>query len=355
MTLISDILNNSFDDKSEIASSLALESICLLIKNHVINPVSCWKAIGFKLRYEKRNRVLKSLCQFFGIVPHLKSPTLKYEELYKEVLEKLWNFIIYSEKKETIEYALEALKSFAYQEMNLDLTLDLIPEQFRDGIPLPKAVDEKGEPVTCVLDLEVPGECFFQVLTNSHPLGVEAAKDFVLHLIREEIDGFRSHVYVVPENHPEPLNLKLTKKSVLKALVDFLIKQATSKKIVDKSENLIKNCLEILSTKFSRPIPPLNWCFLHEFLLWNFEIKAYSLKIAAKQSIISGTAKRIIENFLLNVNIDSEEEIVLGFEMMFDLINGVSSEVLRSFLDVSINRGFVDLLEKSFGNGELNS
>ncbi len=337
VNLISDILNNSFDERSELAASLALESICILCQNHVINPVSTWKAISFKLRYEKRDRVIKSMCKFFGIIPLLKSPTLTYEDLYKEILEKLWNYILFSEKKETMEYALKALENYNPEEM----TLDLIPECFREGFKLPDPVaEENGEKTFCVLDMEVPGDCFFQILQKCNPLGIKGAKSLLIHRIREEIDGFRNSVYVVPENQPEPITLKLTKKSVLKALVDFLVKQVTSKKISEKPENLMKMCLEILADKFSKPIPPLNWCFLHDLLHVSPEIKALSLKIAAKQSIISGTSKRLIENFLLNVDPENNEEILLGFEMLDDLVNGISGGVLKTFLDFGFDRGF---------------
>ena len=105
--LLSDILNRSFDEKGEIAASLVIDAICVLTENHVINAVSTWRAISLKLRDEKRNRVVKSLSNFFGLVPLLKSPSVEYETLYKEILEKIWKMITSSEDKLTIECALK--------------------------------------------------------------------------------------------------------------------------------------------------------------------------------------------------------------------------------------------------------
>lgn len=104
---LSDILNRSFDANGEIAASLVLDAICMLCENHVINAVSTWKAIGFKLRFEKRIRVIESLSKFFELVPLLRSPSVEYDKLYKEILEKLWEMITLNSDKRIIGFALK--------------------------------------------------------------------------------------------------------------------------------------------------------------------------------------------------------------------------------------------------------
>ena len=104
---LSDILNRSFDIKGDIAASLVIDAICMLCENHVINAVSTWKAISFKLRFEKRIRVVQSLSEFYGLVPLLKSPSSDYDKLNKEVLDKLWQMITLNDDKRIIGFALK--------------------------------------------------------------------------------------------------------------------------------------------------------------------------------------------------------------------------------------------------------
>lgn len=79
----------------------------MLCENHVVNVVSTWKAISFKFRYEKSTRIIKSLCNFFGHIPGLNSPTIDYQNLYDEVLEKLWSFVTNKNGKDIKIYALQ--------------------------------------------------------------------------------------------------------------------------------------------------------------------------------------------------------------------------------------------------------
>jgi Protein of unknown function (DUF3730) len=316
VSIISEILNGS---EGEIQVALAIDSIVLLCQNHVINIGSTWKALSLTTRYEKRPTVIKSLCKFFAMIPSLKRINLEYENLAKEILGRLWHMIQWGEK----EFALEALKSWNYEMM----TLDTIPEAYRDGIALPTAPE--GMEVS-ILDMEVPGECFVQLLMK-----VPAALDLLTHYIGCEIMEFRSGHYLVKEGQPEPINYKnLPKQSILKALAQFVIRQATTK----KSENLVGEevliaALKILGKRFTRPLPPLNWCFLFDLLHKSEEIKVECLNIAAKQSMISGTAKRLIENFLVNLNGNDVDDVNIALDTLPDLCNGISSEVLRTSIE----------------------
>lgn len=328
VSILSEILNSSLDLKEgDIQASLAVDSIILLCQNHVINVVSTWKAISLTTRYEKRPRVIKSLCKFFAIIPSLKRSSLEYENLVKEILNRLWHMVQWSDQH-GIECALNSLKSWNYDAM----TLDTIPDVYREGIELPKA--PVGMEVS-VLDLEVPGECFVQLLTKINPAGLRAAGDLLSHYIGCEIAEFRSGHYLVKEGQPEPVNYKnLPKQSILKALTPFVIQQATTKKAEKLVEEaVLVESLRILAQRYSRPLPPLNWCFLHDMLHKSKKIKAQSLKIAAKQSVISGTAKRLIENFLVNLDSNSEDDIKTALESLIELCNGVSPDIMKSFCE----------------------
>ena len=190
-----------------------------------------------------------------------------------------------------------------------DMTLDQIPELYRDGFALPVPQQQGEEDIVCILDLEVPGECFMQLLSKINMSSTEDAADLLSHHISIEVDEFRQGVYSVPENQAEPMNYKvLPKKSILKAVVHHLIHEATTtkQKTYANSEFVTINCLKILSKQYSKPLPPLNWCFLHEFVHQDLAMKSLCVKIAGRQMIISGTAKRLVDNFLVNVDVDNE-------------------------------------------------
>lgn len=341
VSIISEILNSSLDLKDgEIPAAIAIDSIRLLCQNHIINIASTWKAISLKTRYEKRGRVIESLGKFFAIFPSLKRNNLEYENLMKEILGRLWNMIQWSDST-GIQCAINTLKSWNYDAM----TLDTIPEVYREGIALPVA--PVGMEIS-ILDMEVPGECFVQLLMKVHASALRAAGDLLSHYIGCEISEFRSGHYIVKEGQPEPLNYKtLPKQSILKALLYFVIQQATTKKVeklVDESVLVV--ALRILAQKYCRPLPPLNWCFLHDMLHKSNAIKVQCLHIAAKQSIISGTAKRLIENFLVNLDGECCEDVECALDVLVDICNGVSPEILKTFCNFVFKTTCVDLAGK---------
>lgn len=59
-------------------------------------------------------------------------------------------------------------------------------------------------------------------------------------------------------------------------------------------------CLKIFSKEYSKPLPPLDWCFLQE-LLHDSRLKDYCIDIASHQAILSGTARRLVENYIVAV------------------------------------------------------
>lgn len=56
-------------------------------------------------------------------------------------------------------------------------------------------------------------------------------------------------------------------------------------------------CLRIFSHEYSRPLPPFTWNFLQE-LIHEYEARSFCVAIASKQVILSGTARRLMENYI---------------------------------------------------------
>jgi hypothetical protein len=80
-------------------------------------------------------------------------------------------------------------------------------------------------------------------------------------------------------------------------------------------------------------LPPLNWTFLHELIHKGTAVRAKCMAVASKQAVISGTAKRLIENFLINIDESSHEDIEIALDMLVDLCNGASNEILKLFFE----------------------
>lgn len=337
INVLSEILNNSSDLKNgDIAASLCLDSIASLCKNNVINIVSTWNAISLTTKDEKRPRVLESLCKFMTIVPSLKQSTPEYENVVKDIIIRLWKMTLGT--RHEIKCATRTLKSWKLE----DMTIDMIPVDYRISA---STTDELSE--TSILDLPVPGECFIQLLTKVNSLELKSTGDLLCHYIEREVAEFRSGHYIVKEGHPEPSTYKtLQNQSILKALVNFVIIQAST----NNPSTLVTDCviveaLRILSYKYSRPLPPLNWDFLHKILNKSQDIKRECIRIAAKQAVISGTAKRLTENFLLNID-ENFDDMDIALHILIDICNEVSPEIIQRFFATALRNACENKVEK---------
>ncbi|XP_019543595.3 uncharacterized protein LOC109414239 [Aedes albopictus] len=343
VNLFSEILSHPEDANNEAAVALAIDAIASLCENHVVNIVSTWKVLGFKFTHEKRPRIIRSLCRFFANVPSIKVNSLEQERLVNEIILKLWQFVTDFDDREVIVAALESLKSFAPDMMNIFQ----IPEIFRQGIPLPNEDDD-------TLDAKlIPGDCWIQLIHFVNHSAIEAAGDLVAHHIHNEMQTYRGGIYLNPEGRPEPTSLRhLPKRSILAAVILHLINHGGKQSTSDTTDIVLYNLLRIVAKKYPKPIPPLNWCFLHDYFHHCYEAKKYCLQIAIKQMPHSGTAKRIVENFLSEaVEADMEVEDVLVVMSYLDVITeSVQSDIYKRFLHLALQF----LLERSEEN-EANS
>lgn len=289
-----------------------------------------------------------SLCAFFGEVPLLKSSTSEYDQLFREAITQLWRHATTSNDVEVIKSALKALRNFNFTE----LSLEHMPAVLYENIRLPKEYqiqiaashsDPDSAPLTAANVVPyVPGNCWIELLRCIDERAFDDAMDFIAFLIESEMSQYRSGVYMLADGRPEPKELQhLHDRSPLRAIVKFLIAESADK--IDFQTAL--KCLECVSRKYSRPIPPLNWFYLIEYVNEGpkFEgfrdedyvkMKKFALTIAANQIAHSGSAKALIENYLqsFDVNNKQNDEIQMALELVASVSDGVTPQILATFL-----------------------
>lgn len=344
----------------------------MLCQSHTVNIVSTWKVLRRVFESELKPRTTKrytnksmqielfiyvlkfllycnSLCQFFGEVPILKSPTNEYDLLFCAAMNRLWNFTIKSDDMEIIQVAFRALQNFDFSE----LTLQYVPSILYNNVKLPKEYqieiaashnDPNNAPLTAAdIVPYIPGECLsIELFRNINKHASDDAVDFVTHLIEAEMMQYRSGVYFQPENRPEPKELQnLHARSQLRAVIKFICEQAEHK---SETATAIM-CLKCVAKKLPRPIPPVSLFFLIEYINNgirfdgstvddHFLMKKYALSIAANQITHSGSAKTIVENYLqtFDANVKDLKETQMALKISTMSLNGVSPRIFSTFL-----------------------
>ncbi|SPP74769.1 focadhesin [Drosophila guanche] len=326
---LSNTLNSCTDESGDLATSLALDALYALCDSHTVNIASTWHALGSKFRGEQRPQTLRSLYHFFGLVPLLQTPTLEYEKLADDALEQLWQAISRpGTDASQVRNALAALKSY---EPGTTLNLRHIPAQFRFEI-VGGAVG--GREVVDLQEETVPGDVWVQLLQKIRPECGDAAADLIAHHIGNEINGFRSGVYRLPEGKPEPRKLVgLFATSPLRAVTNYMVSQARFGDYVSEPY-AVTFALRALSKKFPKPIPPLDWSCLTSFFHLSFDARKYCIMIANNQASSSGTAKRLLENFLVDFEPNCfEEDLLLLFSLLPEIASSVSLQIIKNFAE----------------------
>nr|XP_023024645.1 focadhesin [Leptinotarsa decemlineata] len=288
---LSKILNECKDDNGSLPSALAIDAVTVLCKAEIVNVVQTWAILAPMFRNDLRLPVVKSLCSLIREIPQL-SYTESYMELHRDVMHQLWEYVETGDP-EICEAALSSLTSFGLEQICVHL-----PEEYLDP-----STPTKTTPTTQHL---VPGKTWIDFLIK---LRVSSASvNFITKMISIEIDGYLKYVYQTKGNK-EPLNYGyLPSHSVLRGLGEF-IKTWSNKWRGSIHDKLYVECLRILSTEFSKPLPPLDWCFLQE-LMHDPQTKKYCVDLSSHQVIISGTARRLMENY---INAVTEKPIVSNF------------------------------------------
>lgn len=138
------------------------------------------------------------------------------------------------------------------------------------------------------------GKTWLKFLATCKPRS--AARDFLVKLVTTEIKNYLKYVYQV-KSQREPENFgSLPTHSIVRALGEFVKRNFLRNST--ENEALFVDCMAILSAKYPKPLPPQDWCFLQE-LLHVPSLKEYCLNLASRQAILSGSARRLMENYIV--------------------------------------------------------
>lgn len=371
---LSNILNQCANGKNDLAASLALDAIISLCNSNTVNIASTWTAVKNVFHSNRQHRTVKrcvgtveilsslftlmghsisSLCHFFGTVPSLKNPSAAYEALFEESLQRLWNFVIDFDEADYIGVALGALKMYDFS----DLMFKHMPAIFTENVKIPEEFKKiimasvndplrAGAPLSAADVVPyIPGECWIELLEKVNQNAIDAAVDLVTHVVDAEIRQFRGGIYLLDDGRPEPSALvQLHARSPLRALVKHVKLQS------QRIENpiLLTQCLRCLAQKYSRPLPPLNWFFLTEYINLDdqviqysirSEMKKYSMAVAANQIAHSGSARSIICNYVqaLDVADCDIEETHMILELTPAICDGITPTILATFLNNTLS------------------
>lgn len=333
--LLSQILNRCSDTIGSAPSALALKGISALCGSGVIDICSTWKVLAPKLNKDRRSIVLQSLCDLFADIPSYPSrPSDNFDKLVVEVIAKLWTYVSAPESLEVVKSALHALSAY-----DLELIpLKSLPEDFRKDLKLPeiycKTPADAARKPELVLPY-IPGTCWIQMLENIHPSALQAAGDLLIAFIEAEINSFRGNIYSPPQGEPDNFRA-LTEKSVIRAVGDYVRLFCVLPK--GHKEPVVVECLRILSHKYQKPLPPVNWVFLQGVLRLNDDAKKYATAMACHQMTISTSAKRFVENYLATFEAVTQlKEYDLIYGNLEDLCKGVPPNILRPVLEKTLN------------------
>ncbi|KAL1501784.1 hypothetical protein ABEB36_007048 [Hypothenemus hampei] len=337
---LSKILNQSVNLDGVLATSLALEGIKFLCRSEVIDLVTTWETLAPKFKLEQRRTVVKSLCNLIAEIPTLEE-TEAYDKLNEEVTEFLWSRAIDTMDCDVADCALSALSRFTLNKISLNIPKEFLPNESNENL----------------VGL-VPGTTWINFLKNYRFKSV--ARNFLSSLVRKEIDDYLKYVYQVKSRGEPHSYTMLPTQSVVKALAEYLkchfLKVKNNLGTIDGE--VFVACLQILSVRYSKPLPPFDWSFLHE-LVHIESLKQMCLDLASRQAIMSGSARGLMETYI--VAITNEDSSLLTVQSVLDiyknlkyLANSIQPMVLKpclqktlSFLNenVAFERVLLDLKE----------
>jgi hypothetical protein len=317
---ISKILNECNNADGALASALAIEGITHLCKSEIIDAVTTWATLAPMFKNETRVPVIKSVCTLISEIPNL-SYTEAYPQLIEEVVAKLWEYTVMNPDDEVWTAALSALTHF-----NLEQIVAQAPDKYFDEETLSMSEN----------DHVVAGHCWIYFLKNCSESKLAIAGDFLIKMVSLEVSSYLKFVYQVkgprePANHSYlPVN------SVVRGLSTY-IKSKIMKWKGSPYKEVYLQCLRIFSQEYSKPLPPLDWCFLQE-LVHEPEAKDYCVSIAARQVVLSGTARRFIVNYIEAIaqNHTNEHDVLHVYSNLRHLGNSVQPFALKPFLEVTI-------------------
>ncbi|KAF7279675.1 hypothetical protein GWI33_006838 [Rhynchophorus ferrugineus] len=276
---ISKILNEYTDSTGAIPCSLVIDSLKYLCKAEIIDIIRTWENISPQFRNERRVPVIKSICSLLREVPSF-SYTESEDEFNNEVIQHLWK---------------------------VELICLNIPSEFLD--------EEKQPQDKSFGQRAVSGKTWIKFLINCKCR--EAAVDFLIELVSNEINNY--------------LN-------IVKVLAKYI--KDNRDQVNGFKESLFTDCMKILSRKYNKPLPPLNWCFLQE-LIHKPELKHFCIDIACHQIVLSGSARRLVENYIaVLTETRNIEDCLMIYRKLKYIANSIQPVILKPFLEYSIRYAF---------------
>lgn len=342
----------------------------------MINIETTWYLIKERFGLmEFPTRISEAICNFFGQVAEQTERCERNEDIYEAGLQRLWYYIEHSKNAIIVAAAIKALKLFKLE----TLTLRDVPSAYRQDLKIPNqylnkidicdtttnnsvsssAIDHKGDVLEDDNLLKfvnfIPGLCWTQLLTNITSENRIDVEDLISHHIETEIKELRGGAYFVPEGRREPDDWKsMHPKSIMKAVLQQIIDFSRNPKIVNsKPIEPIESLFKIIATKYSKPLPPLNWCFLLNVFTNCESLRKYCVQVAVNQVEISGTAKLFIEQIYRDSTSYSEEitdELLLAFPNIYDKLE---YESYKQFAKVLINELTQDRSQSNIFNYHL--
>ncbi|KAK4884735.1 hypothetical protein RN001_001006 [Aquatica leii] len=311
---LSEILNCCKKNWGTVATSFALEGIIFLCKSGIISIGSTWKALEPYFENETRVPIIKKICDFMTEINSF-DPSEYSDELLSAIVTKLFVYVT-SESAEVVSAAYNALGSFSLDEVMTELNL-VIDGKFKTN--------------------SKPGNCWITLLENTETSNLNYVGDFLIKYVSVEIANYRKGTYIVPEGCKEPTTYNyLPERSIVRALGNYL--KRNIQVWHDSSKYVYLQCLRVLSQEYSKILPPMDWCFLQE-LIHDSEARLYCIAIACHQVQLSGTARRLIENYveaIVEVT-NKDEDIVAVYQQLKYLCNSIQPMTLRPFIEKSLN------------------
>ncbi|XP_046818790.1 focadhesin [Vespa crabro] len=342
---ISQILNKCVDTNGSAATALALKGISALCSSSVISIISVWKVLAPKMKKEKRTIVMKTLCELFGNIPsYLNRNNSAYDTLITEILEILWSYVIQNDP-EISEAALKAIALYRLE----DIPLQTLPDDFKydtTSQPSTSASSNTPENISQCIPA-VSSTCWIKMLEKVNKTILNAAGNVLISFITNEVKSFRSGIYNWP--HGEPNNFKyLPERSIIRVVGEHLRRIDMTKSF---NENVAIECLRIFAFKYPKPLPNINWNFLHKTTEISYKAKEYSLTIACHHSVISLSARSFVEHYLSMFENDSSIKDLLQskeHEILYAnleiLCEAVQAHKIKPFLDTTLSHVIKNLL-----------
>ncbi|XP_017775487.1 PREDICTED: uncharacterized protein LOC108561883 [Nicrophorus vespilloides] len=316
---LSRILNKK-DLHYGMAQALAFEGLKYLCRYDIVDVASAWYNLAPRFENETSTRILISICDLITEVSNLYVESQKYDKLVNDVVKKLWDFTLTTSSADVLGAAYKALGCFSVEQITTS-----IPEMYL------------GEGIVVSAVGTVPGNTWIQVLLRGNRTGLKSATDMVSCLIAKELKGYRKGVYEVSEGHGEPTSMNVSRNSITAAVANY-VRINNSKWSRGTDKDVYLECLRILGKKYAKPLPPMDWNFLQE-LIHVPVARKYAVNILSRQVALSGTARRLLENYLVALAEKSDmtlDECNGIYENLKSLCNSIQPITLKPFIAASL-------------------